>query len=86
MEMPEIESWTLLEDGKTIRKEYDHNAREVLTLSDGEGNSKEITVIIQNIDKIAPVVNRKYSTREKTNQAVFLMIEDNLLKIKINFL
>lgn len=44
-----VEGWTLLEDGKTLTKEYTKNATETVHLVDVEGMTTEVEVSINNI-------------------------------------
>jgi len=76
-EIKEVEGWTLLEDKKTLTKEYAGNSNEDVILQDLVGNEREIKISVQNIDKIAPKVDVEYSTLKQTNKSITVTIAAN---------
>ena len=76
-ELQEIEGWTLSEDKKELTKEYNGNTSETITIRDLAGNETEVTIEITNIDKVAPVLNITYSTKNPTKENVKVTITSN---------
>ena len=76
-ELQEIEGWTLSEDKKELTKEYNGNTSETITIRDLAGNETEATIEITNIDKVAPVLNITYSTKNPTKENVKVTITSN---------
>lgn len=56
----ELEGWTLSEDKLTLTKAYIENAAEEVVIRDLAGNEKKVTVMVQNIDKVAPGIQINY--------------------------
>ena len=52
-----IEGFNLSEDGKKLTKIYADNLTDNITLEDNSGNKKNVSIEINNIDKIPPVIN-----------------------------
>ncbi len=73
-EIQEIEGWTLSEDKRTLTKEYTENSDKNVKLQDLVGNEREIKISVQNIDKLAPNIQVKYSITENTNEDVIVTI------------
>ena len=71
------EGWSIITDPKTVAKTYTENTQETVTVSDTEGNSTTVNINIQNIDKVAPILEVSYSTTELTNQSVVATIKSN---------
>ena len=57
-------------EGTAYEKAFTENDEEVITVTDLAGNSVEVTVKVENIDKVAPTVEVTYSTTETTNDKV----------------
>ena len=76
-ELQEIEGWALSEDKKELTKEYNGNTSETITIRDLAGNETEVTIEITNIDKVAPVLNITYSTKNPTKENVKVTITSN---------
>ena len=76
-EIQEVEGWTLDSSRKILIKEYTENAEETVEIKNIAGNTTTANVKIANIDKIAPKVEVKNSTTEKTNQDVTVTITAN---------
>lgn len=86
-EIKEIEGWKLLEDKKTLIKEYEENIIEEIEIQDISGNKVNKTINIDQIDKEAPIIeitnivnsnknNLQYANKEKTITVDFT-ITDN---------
>lgn len=73
----EVSGWTISEDGKMLSKTFENNSEEELIIYDEAGNSKVINVSINNIDKINPEVEIKYSIIELTNKDVTVTVSAN---------
>ena len=56
--------WTLSTDGYSISKVYTENATETVNVTDENGNSDNITVVINQIDKVSPVVSVNYDQHD----------------------
>ena len=76
-ELQEIEGWALSEDKKELTKEYNGNTSETITIRDLAGNETGVTIKITNIDKVAPVLNITYSTKNSTKENVKVTITSN---------
>ena len=50
------EGWTLSEDGLTTTKIYDENRNETVIFADELGNTSEVQISVDNIDKTNPVI------------------------------
>ena len=70
----EVESWTLLEDGKTLTKTYNLNGNEKLKITDLAENEVDIEIEVSNIDKKAPKLEVKYNPAEETTGSVTVTI------------
>ena len=76
-EIQEVEGWTL-SAGKTIlTKEYTENGEETVEVKDLAGNKTTANVKVDNIDKVAPEVEVKYSVTTPTNENVTATITAN---------
>lgn len=76
-EMLEVAGWTLSEDKKTLTKTYSENTVENVKIYDYSGNEINEEIKIENIDKVNPTINIKYSTTELTKEDVTVTIEAN---------
>ena len=76
-EMMPIEGWTLSIDKKTATKTYPENVTEELKICDYTENETQITISINNIDKISPEAEISYSTTEETTDPVTVTIHAN---------
>lgn len=65
-EIQEMEGWQLKEDKKTLVKEYEKNTEEEIVVKDLSGNETKEKIIINNIDKQAPIIQIEKITN--TNQ------------------
>lgn len=50
------EGWTLSEDGLTATKKYDENRNETVIFADKLGNTSEVQISVDNIDKTNPII------------------------------
>lgn len=55
-----LEGWKLSEDKLSLTKSYDENKTEQVTIIDLAGNEKQVTIAVQNIDKVAPTIQINY--------------------------
>lgn len=55
-----LEGWKLSEDKLSLTKSYDENKTEQVTIIDLAGNEKQVTIAVQNIDKVAPMIQINY--------------------------
>ena len=76
-EIQEVERWTLSADKKILTKEYSANTKETITVRDFAGNEAKASIEINNIDKVAPVLNVTYSTKNPTKENVKVTITSN---------
>ena len=53
----EIEGWSLQEDKKILKKEYNKNIKEEIEVKDLSGNISKAVIEINNIDKEAPIID-----------------------------
>ena len=74
-EVREVSGWTLLEDRKTLIKEYEKNEIEIVDIKDLSGNTIQEKIEINNIDKISPeaeileITNHNYRYERYANKA-----------------
>lgn len=61
-EIQNVEGWTLGEDKRTLKKEYNENAKEEIEIKDLAGNIKKLTIEVNNIDKKIPTIEIKKVT------------------------
>ena len=73
----ELDGWELSSDKKTLTKEYTENVKETILVTDVEENEKQINIEINNIDKIKPNLDIRYSTKNLTNENVNVTITSN---------
>ena len=76
-EIREVEGWTLDQSKKVLTKEYEQNGEEEVTITDLAGNEITAIVNVNNIDKIPPELEIKYSTTEPTEENVIVTIIAN---------
>lgn len=69
-----VSGWTLSQDGKVLSKTFEQNAKEELTIYDEAGNNKKVIVNVNNIDKVKPTTQIKYSITELTNKDVTVIV------------
>ena len=78
-EVREVSGWTLLEDRKTLIKEYEKNEIEIVDIKDLSGNTIQEKIEINNIDKISPeaeileITNNNYRYERYVNPILFLL-------------
>ena len=77
-----VEGWTLLEDGKTLTREYITNTDETVTIYNLNGGSKDVRVLIQNIDKTFNKVTVNYKTLTNGNVLVTITSDEELRPVK----
>lgn len=72
------EGWTQdAADPSILRKVYDENADETVTITDVGGNTSQVEVSVANIDKTGPVLDVTMKPGEITNQDVTVTIQAN---------
>jgi pterin-4a-carbinolamine dehydratase len=76
-EIQGISGWNLTQNKKVLTKTYPQNIEETVTIKDLAGNSITQKITIQNIDKIAPIVQVKFSETQPTKQNVVVTIKAN---------
>ena len=76
-EIREVEGWTLDQSKKVLTKEYEQNGEEEVTITDLAGNEITAIVNVNNIDKIPPELEIKYSPTEPTEENVIVTIIAN---------
>ncbi len=76
-ELKPVDGWDQSEDKKKLTKKYDENTSEKVKVETINGYTRELTINIKNIDKVAPEAEVKYSTVEKTNNMVNVQIIAN---------
>lgn len=77
LELKQKEGWNLAEDKKILTKEYSKNTQEKIKLESIYGQTKEVTINVNNIDKVAPNIEIKYSTLNYTQEPVTVTITAN---------
>lgn len=86
-ELQDVEGWQLSENRNSMSKKYEANAEERVTIQDLAGNTTDVGVTIQNIDKEVTGAKVEYSTLDSTNQKVVVTISaeeelnDNKLQV-----
>jgi len=55
-DIQEVEGWQLLEDRRTLVKEYENNVGQVIIVRDISGNPSRARILIEDIDKKPPIV------------------------------
>lgn len=73
-EIQEVEGFILSDDKKSLKAIFSQNTSKTIQVKDIAGNVKEANIIINNIDKIAPVCIVKYSDTNITNQNITVEI------------
>lgn len=73
-ELQEMEGWTRTQDKKKLIKSYERNTEEKVKISDEAGNEVMVDIKISNIDKIAPKLTIRYSTKELTKEPIIVDI------------
>ena len=76
-ELQTIDGWNLSNDKKLLTKIYAENKTENIDITDLAGNVSTMTIDVKNIDKEKPIIEIKYSTKEKTLNDVTVTIESN---------
>ena len=72
-----VEGWNLAENKRILTKTYYENTKEEITVYDIAGNSTRVSLNINNIDKIKPIISINYSTTKQTNKDVEVTIKSN---------
>ena len=72
-----INGWQLSSDKKKLTKTYTTNKTETIKVFDIAGNSSEIIVKINNIDKQKPIISVSYSAVKPTNQDIIVTLTSN---------
>ena len=76
-EIQRIENWEQSEDRKTISKVYKENNSDEIIVKDIAGNEQPITVEVNNIDKVAPVLTVNYLALNKNKDEITATITAN---------
>lgn len=76
-ELKQLEGWELSSDSKKLSKVYTENVDEEIIIEDVDGNTTNVIVNIQNIDREKPNLKVSYSIVENTNQNVIVTIESD---------
>ena len=76
-EIQEIEGWKISEDKRELTKEYAENTEETVVVKDKVGNTTQVNLQINNIDKVKPELEIKYSTIKPTRNNVIATIKAN---------
>lgn len=67
--------WTIDKNNKkNATKKFTENGSETVTVKDAAGNTKKITLKIENIDKIKPQLEKICNNTEKTNENVIVTL------------
>lgn len=75
--LKEIEGWSLSEDKKILTKTFAENKNEELVIYDLAGNKVETTIKIDNIDKVAPILEISYDKVSEIDKNVIVTITAN---------
>ena len=75
------EGWEVSLDQYYLTKIFKENGSEKVTVTDIDGNSKEITVIVKNIDKDPPVVEYKVHKNEDRSVDVYLIANEKIREV-----
>lgn len=83
-ELQAILGWTISDNKKTLTKTYTKNGTETLEVKDLAGNSKEVEILVNNINKSTLSAEIDYSTDKLTNKDVIVTItaSEELQKVK----
>ena len=76
-EIQTLDGWTLLEDKKSLEKNYIDNMKEEIIVKDLAGNEQKVIVEIKNIDKAPSKITVKYSHKNLTNENIVVDILSN---------
>ncbi len=76
-ELEAINGWNLDSTKRKISKEYEKNITENIQIQDIYGNTNDVEISINNIDKEAPIVDISYSNKQPTNKNVTVTITVN---------
>ena len=75
-DIQDIEGWTKV-SATEFTKEFTENTSETITASDLVGNSANVDIAIENIDKVAPTISIAYSETNPTNQDVTVTLSSS---------
>ena len=76
-ELQPLEGWKLSADKRSLSKKYTENKTETITIKDAAGNTKQVDVKIENINKEEPKVEVTYSTTENTTDNVIVTVKSD---------
>ena len=69
-----LEGWTLSEDKTVLTKVFEENTNTSCTIKDLAGNTKQVNIVINNIDKTSPTGSVSYSATNSTNNCILATI------------
>ncbi len=72
-----VKGWTLSSDKKKLTKTYKSNGNEQVTIYDLENNKTTVSVAVTTIDRVLPIIEVNYSTKNFTNKNVLVTITSN---------
>ena len=75
-EIEPVNGW-ILSGRNTLQKTFSQNSTEIITIKDLAGNTTTQTIQVNNIDKVAPIVEVTYSPKEETYEPVVVTITTN---------
>ena len=75
--LKELSGWSLSENKKSLTKTYSENTEETVTVETEDGYQENLQIIINQIDKVPPKIEVKYSTLEETTEKVQVQIQSN---------
>lgn len=76
-ELQGVTGWNLSANKKVLTKTYSEKKTEKVIIKDLAGNTKEVTVTVNNIDKQAPILNINYSNKFTTTDDITVTITAN---------
>lgn len=76
-ELEPIDGWTMFSNKKQLIKEFEHNTNETITVKDVKGNTQNVNIEIDNIDKEGPKAEISYSTTNITKENITVTIKSD---------
>ncbi len=84
-QLQELEGWTISEDKKSLTKTYSNNKKENIRVSDLSNNQKNEIIEINNIDKVPPQLQIKYSDVNDSGEIMVTIISNEELSEKADW-
>ena len=81
-EIEKLDGWELSENKKEITKIYKENSNDTLKIKSVNGFEKQVNVVVNNIDKIAPKINVTYNEPDEEGKVILTITSNEELQEK----